>query len=38
MTTDELITAAMAWGKEKGIDNPYRQLNKVTEELVGFCL
>ena len=33
MTTDELITAVMAWGEEKGIDNAYRQLNKVTEEL-----
>ena len=33
MTTDELITAVMAWGEEKEIDNVYRQLNKVTEEL-----
>lgn len=33
MTTDELIAAVRAWGKEKGIDNAYRQLNKVTEEL-----
>lgn len=33
MTTDDLITAVMAWGEEKGIDNAYRQLNKVTEEL-----
>lgn len=33
MNTDELITAVMAWGEEKGIDNAYRQLNKVTEEL-----
>lgn len=33
MKTDELITAVMAWGEERGIDNAYRQLNKVTEEL-----
>lgn len=33
MTTDDLITAVMAWGEERGIDNAYRQLNKVTEEL-----
>ena len=33
MTTDELIDAVMDWGEEKGIDNAYRQLNKVTEEL-----
>lgn len=33
MNTDELIDAVMEWGKSKGIDNPYRQLNKVTEEL-----
>lgn len=33
MNTDDLITAVMAWGEEKGIDNAYRQLNKVTEEL-----
>ena len=33
MTTDDLITAVMAWGEEKCIDNAYRQLNKVTEEL-----
>lgn len=33
MTTDELINAVMNWGREKGIDNPYRQLNKCLEEL-----
>ena len=33
MVTDELIDAVRNWGKEKGIDSPYRQLNKVTEEL-----
>lgn len=33
MKTDELIDAVREWGKSKGIDNPYRQLNKVTEEL-----
>lgn len=33
MTTDELINAVMNWGKDKGIDNPYRQLNKCLEEL-----
>lgn len=33
MTTDDLITAVMAWGEERGIDNAYRQLNKVIEEL-----
>lgn len=33
MTTDELIEAVKKWGKDRGIDNPYRQLNKVTEEL-----
>ena len=33
MNTDDLITAVMAWGDERGIDNAYRQLNKVTEEL-----
>ena len=33
MTTDELIRSVMNWGREKGINNAYRQLNKVTEEL-----
>lgn len=28
-----LIEKVKEWGKNKGIDNPYRQLNKVTEEL-----
>lgn len=28
-----LIENVKEWGKQKGIDNPYRQLNKVTEEL-----
>lgn len=31
MTTDELVDAVREWGRNKGIDNPYRQLNKVTE-------
>lgn len=33
MTTDELFAAVREWGVDRGIDNPYRQLNKVTEEL-----
>lgn len=33
MKTDELIEKVIAWGKLHKIDNPYRQLNKVTEEL-----
>ena len=33
MTTDELIEKVKEWGIEKGIDNPYRQLNKCLEEL-----
>lgn len=33
MTTDELIDAVKRWGKAHQINNPYRQLNKVTEEL-----
>lgn len=33
MKTDELIDAVRNWGRERNIDNPYRQLNKVTEEL-----
>lgn len=33
MEVKELIEKVKEWGKEKGIDNPYRQLNKVTEEL-----
>ena len=33
ISTDGLIDAAREWGRSKGIDNPYRQLNKVTEEL-----
>jgi NTP pyrophosphatase (non-canonical NTP hydrolase) len=33
MTTDELIIAVTDWAKKRHIDNPYRQLNKVTEEL-----
>lgn len=33
MTTDELIYQVKKWGRDKGIDNPYRQLNKITEEL-----
>lgn len=31
--TDRLIESVKEWGENKGIDNPYRQLNKVTEEL-----
>lgn len=31
--TDRLIESVKEWGQNKGIDNPYRQLNKVTEEL-----
>ena len=30
---DELVLKVIEWGKDKGIDNPYRQLNKVMEEL-----
>lgn len=33
MTTDELIKQIKAWGKSRKIDNPYRQLNKIVEEL-----
>lgn len=33
MTTDELIDAVKTWRRERGIDSPYRQLNKVMEEL-----
>lgn len=33
MTTDELFAAVREWGVDRGIDNPYRQLNKVLEEL-----
>lgn len=33
MTTDELFDAVMKWGREKGINNPYRQLNKSLEEM-----
>lgn len=33
MGTDELINAVKTWRRERNIDNPYRQLNKVTEEL-----
>ena len=31
--TDELIDAVRNWGRRHQINNPYRQLNKVTEEL-----
>lgn len=31
--TDILIESVKKWGRNKGINNPYRQLNKVTEEL-----
>lgn len=31
--TDRLIENVKEWGRNKGIDNPYRQFNKVTEEL-----
>lgn len=30
---DELVAKVIKWGRAKGIDNPYRQLNKTTEEL-----
>lgn len=30
---DRLIENVKRWGRNKGIDNPYRQLNKITEEL-----
>lgn len=33
MKTDELIAKVREWGKQHQINNPYRQLNKVTEEL-----
>lgn len=33
MTTDELVNAVLDWGRKHQINNPYRQLNKVTEEL-----
>ena len=33
MNTDELIDAVMAWGEEKGLDDPKAQLNKVIEEV-----
>ena len=32
-TMDDLVGKVKLWGRAKGIDNPYRQLNKVTEEL-----
>lgn len=31
-----LVEQTKAWGKERNINNPYRQLNKVIEE-VGEC-
>lgn len=30
---DRLIESVKEWGRDKGINNVYRQLNKVTEEL-----
>ena len=33
MNPGRLIEEIIEWGRERGIDNPYRQLNKVTEEL-----
>ena len=33
MTTDELINAVLDWGKDKGLDDPKAQLNKVIEEV-----
>ena len=33
MSTDELIAKVKQWRREREIDNPYRQLNKVIEEL-----
>lgn len=29
--TDRLIENVKEWGRKKDIDNPYRQLNKVTK-------
>lgn len=33
MATDRLIENVKEWGRDKGINNAYRQLNKVIEEL-----
>lgn len=33
MTERELVEKVIKWRKAHGIDNPYRQLNKITEEL-----
>ena len=33
MSTDELIKAVIDWGREKGLDDPKAQLNKVIEEV-----
>lgn len=33
MDIDVLFGLIAVWGQKHGIDNPYRQLNKVTEEL-----
>lgn len=33
MNTDELVKAVIRWGRDKGIDNPRTQLNKVIEEV-----
>lgn len=32
MDTDALIDAIIKWGEERGIDNPWTQASKVTEE------
>lgn len=32
MDTDALIDAVVEWGEERGIDNPWTQASKVTEE------
>lgn len=33
MDGDELVKAVIRWGRDKGIDNPKAQLNKVIEEV-----
>ena len=33
MSTDELVSAVIKWGREKNINNPNTQLNKVIEEV-----
>ena len=33
METDELIKNVIKWGRDKGLNDPKAQLNKVTEEV-----